>query len=137
MTRSSSTVGTAAYMSPEQARGEEMDTRTDVWSLGVVIYEMLAGKTPFRGEHEASMLYSIVNLDCEPVSKVRSDVPPDLAHLVDKMLQKDRAARNSSMTDVVQELSSLQSKDTTTTKPRLTLRQIKRPAFAILPSCEM
>jgi eukaryotic-like serine/threonine-protein kinase len=131
LTKSLSTMGTAAYMSPEQARGEELDPRTDVWSLGVVLYEMIAAKTPFRGEHEVAMVYSIVNEELPPVSNVRSDVPPELASIIAKMLQKDRTVRCSSMTDVVQELSRLQSTETTTMNPRLILKQIKRPAWAI------
>jgi serine/threonine protein kinase len=130
-TKAGSTVGTAAYMSPEQVRGEEVDEQTDIWSLGVVLYEMLTSKTPFRGVHDAAMLYSIVNEDFEPVSKVRSDLPAALARIVDKMLQKERGSRCSSMTEVVQELSELQSEKAQTTKSLLTLRQIRQPVFAI------
>jgi eukaryotic-like serine/threonine-protein kinase len=130
-TKAGSTVGTAAYMSPEQVRGEEVDDQTDIWSLGVVLYEMLALKTPFRGEHEVAMLYSIVNEDRKSITEARSDVPPALASIIEKMLQKDRASRYSSMTQILQDLSKLQSESAKTAGPILALRQFRRPAFAI------
>jgi serine/threonine protein kinase/formylglycine-generating enzyme required for sulfatase activity/dienelactone hydrolase len=131
LTKTGSTLGTVAYMSPEQAQGDEIDHRTDIWSLGAMMYEMLTGRLPFRGDHDAATLYSIVNEELQPASKVRPDLPTNLVSILDKMLQKDRGARYSLMKDVVQELSALSSAETTTTKPQFTLKQISRPAFAI------
>ncbi|MBI3871667.1 MAG: protein kinase [candidate division Zixibacteria bacterium] len=93
VTRTGSTVGTAAYMSPEQARSEPVDQRTDIWSVGVIFYEMLAGVTPFRGDHEAVVIYNILNEDCPPLSKHRPDCPEELQQIVGKALAKNTADR--------------------------------------------
>ncbi len=82
LTRDGSTVGTAAYMSPEQIRGEDVDHRSDIFSFGVVFYEMLVGQPPFKGAYEPAVTYSIVNVEPEPLE----DVPPELAEVVMKAL---------------------------------------------------
>ena len=76
--RTSSTAGTIAYMAPEQIKGEDIDHRADIWATGVVIFEMLTGKFPFKGEYESAMSYSIVNTDPEPINIFRSEVPAEL-----------------------------------------------------------
>ena len=131
LTRVGSTIGTAAYMSPEQARGEEVDQRTDVWSLGVVLFEMLTGRLPFRGDHESAIIYSILNEGFEPVSRLRPDVPEALATIVANMLQKDRTSRTGSMTQALGELSKLQSKDAARPGRLQPLQLLKRPVFAV------
>ena len=131
LTQIGSTIGTAAYMSPEQARGEEVDHRTDIWSLGVVLYEMLTGRLPFRGEHESAIIYSILNEECQPVNRLRPEVPEPLAVIVGKMLQKEQASRVSSMKEVLHELSALQSKGADVVGSVQLLKQLKRPVFAI------
>jgi eukaryotic-like serine/threonine-protein kinase len=78
LTRTSGTVGTLAYMAPEQIQGGEVDARSDIFSFGVLLFEMLAGHLPFRGEHEAAMMYSILNEEPEPVQKSRPDLPAGL-----------------------------------------------------------
>jgi tetratricopeptide (TPR) repeat protein/predicted Ser/Thr protein kinase len=93
LTKEGMTLGTVAYMSPEQARGEGIDRRTDIWSLGVVIYEMLTGRRPFQGDYDQAVMYSILNDDPEPLSSVRTGVPLELERLVDKALSKDRGER--------------------------------------------
>ncbi|MGB6122117.1 MAG: serine/threonine-protein kinase, partial [Bacteroidota bacterium] len=75
LTRTSSTIGTLAYMAPEQLRGEEIDARSDIFSFGVVLYEMVTGRTPFRGEHDAAMMYSILNEEPEPAQNHKPDLP--------------------------------------------------------------
>ncbi len=105
LTKAGSTLGTAAYMSPEQARGEEVDARTDVWSLGVVIYEMLAGKLPFSAEHEQAILYRILNEDPEPLTAYRQDIPVMLARVIERAMQKDTVARYASAAELLHDLN--------------------------------
>lgn len=107
VTRVGMTVGTTAFMSPEQARGEEVDHRTDIWSLGVVLYEMLTGAMPFRGDYEQAILYSILNENPDAVSSVAAGLPPEADKLVSKLLAKDRDGRFQRMDDVVAGLESL------------------------------
>jgi serine/threonine-protein kinase len=101
LTKVGSTVGTAAYMSPEQVRTEEVDHRTDIWSLGVVLYEMITQKRPFRGEHPAALMYSITNEDPVDLTQLRTYVPKNLFTLCWCCLQKDRENRPSSMEAVL------------------------------------
>ncbi len=119
LTKEHTTLGTVAYMSPEQARGEEIDHRSDIWAFGVVLYEMLTGKLPFPGEYEQAILYSIINETYEPLSEHCEDVPEELETAVNKALAKDKEERFQSMDDVLAILqgdvlqSSPQSKFTT------------------------
>jgi serine/threonine protein kinase len=110
LTRTSSTVGTLGYMAPEQIQGGEVDHRSDIFSFGVLLFEMLAGKLPFRGEHEAAMVYSIVNEDPQSIEQVRQDVSPLLSNLIVKCLEKDPADRFQHMDEVVSELRRTQKK---------------------------
>jgi serine/threonine protein kinase/tetratricopeptide (TPR) repeat protein len=102
LTKVGSTLGTAAYMSPEQARGEEVDARTDIWSLGVVMYEMLTGQLPFKSEYEQAMVYSILNEEPRDMLKYRKDIPDYLLSLCKQCLDKDPENRPHSMDDVLQ-----------------------------------
>jgi len=104
LTKAGVTLGTAAYMSPEQARGEVVDQRTDIWAFGVVLYEMLTGRLPFRGEYEAAMMYSILNEEPVAASSVRSDIPPALEHIVMRTLAKNPSQRYQTMSEVLQDL---------------------------------
>ncbi|MEE9270561.1 MAG: protein kinase [Candidatus Krumholzibacteria bacterium] len=97
LTKTGATVGTVMYMSPEQAKGEGVDHRTDVWSLGVVLYEMLAGRLPFRGDIEQAVVYSIMNQDPDPVTSTRKDVPIALEDIIEKALSKDPEKRYESV----------------------------------------
>ena len=104
LTKAGGTVGTIAYMSPEQIQGLEVDHRTDLWAFGVILYEMLTGEPPFRAEHEAAVMYEILNLDPKGVQTMRADAPEHLQVLISQLLQKDPAKRISSAAEVIQQL---------------------------------
>ena len=93
MTQLGTTLGTAAYMSPEQSRGETVDHRADIWSLGVVLYEMISGQMPFKGDYEQAVIYSIQNEEPEPLTAVRTGVPIALDGIIAKALAKDAGIR--------------------------------------------
>lgn len=93
VTKTGKMVGTVSYMSPEQARGEGVDHRTDLWSLGVVVFEMLTGQMPFEGHYEQAVIYQILNEDPKPVAALRTGVPVGLAKIVSKCLEKDQSDR--------------------------------------------
>ncbi|HUG80504.1 MAG TPA: protein kinase, partial [Bryobacterales bacterium] len=92
-TREGTTLGTANYMSPEQAEGAPTGHATDIWSLGVVLYEMVAGQKPFRGDFDQAIVYSIMNEPAEPLTAVRTGVPKELERIVSKCLAKKPAER--------------------------------------------
>jgi serine/threonine protein kinase len=100
-------MGTTAYMSPEQARGLAVDARTDVWSLGVVLYEMLAGRAPFGGRTPSDVLAAILEREPEPLAKEGSGAPDELQRIVRKALQKDREKRYQTSKDLALDLESL------------------------------
>lgn len=104
LTREGSTVGTAGYMSPEQVQGQETDHRSDIFSLGVLLYEMLAGQLPFKGVHETAMAYEIVNVDVQPMSSIKPDMPPEIDAIVLECLEKDPNERTQSAKQVAIDL---------------------------------
>jgi non-specific serine/threonine protein kinase len=104
LTRTGATIGTVAYMSPEQAQGDKVDHRTDIWSLGVVLYEMLTAQLPFKGEHEQAVIYSILNKNPEPVSKHCEQCPASLMHIINRALEKNPTARFSTADEFIDAL---------------------------------
>ena len=100
LTKTGSTVGTAAYMSPEQASGEEVDHRADIFSFGVVLYELLTSHLPFRGEHPSGYIYSILNEEPPPLARYNDKVSAELQGFVSKTLAKDRAERYQHIDDL-------------------------------------
>jgi serine/threonine protein kinase len=98
-------VGSPAYMSPEQVQDKELDFRTDIYSLGVLMYQMLTGKLPFRASSKASLLYQVVNIPPVPPSTFRREIRPDLDRVVLRCLEKDPAARYPSWSDYSRELT--------------------------------
>lgn len=104
LTREGTTLGTAAYMSPEQVRGDPVDHRTDIWALGVVLYEMLTGQRPFNGDYEQALWYSILNAEAEPLRSLRQDLPADLERIVARTLEKDPGRRYQKVADLTADL---------------------------------
>ena len=107
LTKTRATVGTLAYMSPEQAAGKSVDHRSDIFSLGVVMYELITGKHPFPGDQEAAILYSIVNTAPEAMSDVAPDIPLPLQQVVERAMAKDTDDRYQRLEDLVTDLESL------------------------------
>ena len=107
LTKSETTLGTVAYMSPEQARGEELDQRTDIWSLGVVLYELLSGKLPFQGDHDQTIIYSILQKEPESLAKLRPGLAPELEHIVFQALTKKAADRYRTMEEFREDLAAI------------------------------
>ena len=102
---SNTILGTAAYMSPEQVKGETVDQRTDIWSLGVLLFEMLTQKLPFRGEHPAALMYTIVHEMAVPLGELRPDAPSHLQELCRRCLEKDPSRRPQTMEEVLRSLN--------------------------------
>jgi len=104
VTQEGSTLGTAAYMSPEQARGDVVDERTDQWSLGAVMYEMLTGKRAFGGEYSQAIIYSVLNEEPLPVRKLNPEVSPELERIVQQILKKNPDDRFANVAEIAKEL---------------------------------
>ncbi len=100
-------LGTAAYMSPEQAQGMATDYRTDIWAFGVVLYEMLTGKLPFKGDFEQAVIYAILKEEPEPATGLRTGVPMDLERIVNKCLQKEPSDRYQGANELLVDLRQI------------------------------
>ena len=110
LTKTSSTIGTVAYMAPEQVQGAEVDARSDIFSFGVVLYEMFSGCLPFAGEHEAAVLYSIVNEEPKNIGTLVPDLSPIVVNLIHRCLEKDPDDRYQHFDDIVADLKRSKKK---------------------------
>ena len=135
LTKTATIMGTVAYMSPEQAQGEKVDLRTDIWALGAVLYEMLSGERPFKSAHDQAVIYSILKVAPKSISKLRKNVPSELDHLVLKCLEKDPNDRHKNMASFYSDLKSVSSRMKSTTSPK-SIKEIT-PSIAVLPFINM
>ena len=127
VTKVGQTLGTAAYMSPEQAAGQNVDHRADIWSLGIVFYEMLTGELPFKAEYDAAWAYLIMNENPLPPSELDRKIPTQIDAVVMKMLEKDRTRRYATVEDFIINLNDAKSGLQTN------VVQNKAKAIAVLP----
>jgi serine/threonine-protein kinase len=110
LTKVGSVMGSPAYMSPEACKGEMVDSRSDIWSLGIVLYELIAGFSPFYSYQITALLIGILNSPTPDITRYRSPVPQDLIGLLNRTLSKDPAQRPATMRQVAAELEIIRSK---------------------------
>ena len=131
LTQRGSTVGTARYMSPEQVQGMDIDHRSDIFSFGVLLYELFSGQLPFRGVHETALMYEIVNVDPEPMTTVKTDLPPDLDAIVLECLAKEKTDRFQSAAEISKELRRFKRESSRQMVSRVTRARTIPPSSAV------
>ena len=137
LTQSGTAVGTVAYMSPEQGRGDPVDFRTDIWSLGVVLYEMITGEPPFKADYEQATIYLIINKEPPSVRNRRSDTPKELERIIEKTLKKNTRDRYASADELKKDLESLMKTRRPGAMERKATREESKPSIAVLPFRDM
>ena len=133
LTKAGSTVGTLAYMSPEQIRGMPVDKRTDIWALGAVLYELLSGKQPFRGEYDAAILFAVLEGEPEPLGSLAPGIPPEISGAIARALAKDATLRYQRIEEMVADMQTLRGGNppSSPAPPRTRkLRQTPWPVYA-------
>jgi serine/threonine protein kinase len=128
LTKEGSTIGTAGYMSPEQVQGQETDHRSDIFSFGVVLYELLTGQLPFKGVHETALAYEIVNVDPPPMSALKPEIDPNLDAIILQCLEKDPRERNQSVAQISLDLKRYRRESSRLKMSRVTAA---RPAIRV------
>ena len=133
LTRPGTRWGTVSYMSPEQIRGEAVDARTDLWSLGVVLYEALTGRHPFKADHDQARIYAILNTEPDPVSRLRPGIPQELEDVTRRLLAKSADCRYQSARALLEDLAPFRSdsgvRSTGSALPRLRLARGRSGRF--------
>ena len=119
LTRSGSTIGTVAYMSPEQVQGKEIDAQSDIYSFGVMLFELLAGTTPFQADHVMGMMYAIVSTEPRRIQEARPGIEPALARIVMKCMAKEKRDRYGTMKEVIQDFSAFEEQTKTAVGPEV------------------
>ena len=132
LTKTGSTLGTMPYMSPEQVQGMEVDQRSDIFSFGVVLYEMITGQLPFKGEHEAAIIYSILNETPEPLARYKSGVSAELQSIISKVLAKDKGLRYQHADELAADLKRLISASVSVPATRRRRVRVLLPLIAVL-----
>ena len=131
-TEAGTILGTVPYMSPEQARGEEADPRSDIFSTGIMLYELVTGKRPFEGPNPASIIHKIIYEDCAPPTAIKADLPKWIDPILQRALAKEKASRYSSTVELLEDLRTHGSSTAATRQmPSPTVRKIFRPGIAI------
>ncbi|MBN2415386.1 protein kinase [bacterium] len=136
ITKESTTLGTVSYMSPEQSQGKKVDQRSDIWSLGVVLYELITGNRPFSGDYDQAVVYSIMNEAPEPLTGVRTGVPLELERIVSKTLSKKTEERYQHVSELVVDLKKVREelKGEKTSSKTITDRPVRKPFWKRLAS---
>jgi serine/threonine protein kinase len=124
-------MGTVAYMSPEQARGQEVDARTDLFSFGIVLYQMITGKPPFHGTDSASILASLLRDTPESPSALNTEVPPSLEEILSRLMEKDIDLRFQSAADLRAELKRLKRGTSSSSASSVTFTRTHAPASTL------
>lgn len=127
ITKTGTSLGTLSYMSPEQVQGISVDLRTDIWSLGVLFYEMLTGELPFKTEHDAALVYMITSEDFTPPSSLDRKIPHQIDSIVEKMLQKDPALRYQNIDEFIRDIEAVKEELESASL------KTKKKAIAVLP----
>jgi len=137
LTKTGSTMGTLGYMSPEQISGQDIDHRSDLFSLGVILYELFSGHRPFRGDNEATMLHAILNVIPEPLTRYNSSVSDDLQRVISKLLEKDRELRYQSAAGLMSDLKKIAQRGREKSSSSSIVSTDDQPSVAVLPFIDM
>jgi TolB-like protein len=130
-------MGTVRYMSPEQVHGENVTHQTDIWALGVVLYEMITGQLPFKKENDHATIYAILNEEPEPLARLQPNAPVELTQVVNKAMAKNPAERYQRVDEMLSDLSSLQKARTSLTVKEPVTKANLPPSIAVLPFVNM